>query len=69
MDVNRELNNILKKTDLFNSVVQDILVISDNGYYFTTIGQDGLAANYDYWSKAVSYTHLVSRQISDTLVT
>lgn len=51
LDVNRELNNILKKTDLFNSVVQDILVISDNGYYFTTIGQDGLAANYDYWSK------------------
>ena len=28
LDVNRELNNILKKTDLFNSVVQDILVIS-----------------------------------------
>lgn len=51
LDVNRELNNILKKTDLFNSVVQDILVISDNGYYFTTIGQDGLSANYDYWSK------------------
>lgn len=51
LDVNRELNNILKKTDLFNSVVQDILVISDKGYYFTTIGQDGLAANYDYWSK------------------
>jgi len=24
LDVNRELNNILKKTDLFNSVVQDI---------------------------------------------
>ena len=51
LDVNRELNNILKKTDLFNSVVQDIFVISDNGYYFTTVGQDGLAANYDYWSK------------------
>ena len=51
LDVNRELNNILKKTDLFNSVVQDIFVISDNGYCFTTVGQDGLAANYDYWSK------------------
>ena len=51
LDVNRELDKILKKTDLFNSVIQDIFVISDNGYYFTTVEQDGLVANYDYWSR------------------
>lgn len=51
LDVDRELNNILKKTDLFNSVVQDIFVISDNGYYFTTGGKDGLVADYDYCSQ------------------
>ena len=51
LDVNRELNMVLKKTDLFNSVIQDIFVISDNGYVFSTAGQDGMAANYDYWAK------------------
>lgn len=51
LDLDRELNTILKKTDLFNSVVQDIFVIADNGYVFSTATQTGLSANYDYWGK------------------
>lgn len=48
LDLDRELATILKKTNLFNSIIQDIFVIADNGYVFSTITQSGLAADYDF---------------------
>lgn len=51
LDLERELGTILKKADVFNSVVQDIFVIGDNGFVFSTVTRSGLAAGYDYWGQ------------------
>lgn len=51
LNLERELKTVLKTTDLFNSVVQEIMVIMDNGFFFSNSIKTKSRINYDYCSQ------------------
>lgn len=51
LNLERELKTALKTTDLFNSVVQEIMVVMDQGFFFSNSLKTKSTNSYDYCSQ------------------